>query len=31
VDFTLSNPISVVQLSYREGARPIATAMQLVR
>jgi two-component system cell cycle sensor histidine kinase/response regulator CckA len=31
VDFTLSNPISVVQLSYREGARPIATAMQLIR
>ncbi len=31
VDFTLSNPISVVQLSYREGARPIATAVELVR
>jgi len=31
VDFTLSNPTSVVQLSYQEGARPIATAMQLVR
>jgi two-component system cell cycle sensor histidine kinase/response regulator CckA len=31
VDFTLSNPISVVQLSYREGARPIATALQVVQ
>ena len=31
VDFTLSNPISIVQLSYREGARPIATALQSVR